>query len=153
MSRHWYRLLPALAVVAVVALICWFLSDFRALAIAASLASCSIPPWFYFHQLSSASLAYYEPGEVNQKWHPNSQTKGNSTRVALIQVCNQPVRHSWYLNALVDRKRAYSQRHGYEYQLASSGRLDGVWAKITVLREKIRKELSRSDRDKIEWIL
>lgn len=137
---------------ATVGLFYWLSCDFRATGIAASLAGCSSPPWYYLYRMPRSDLAYFEPGELHVPFNPNKYIRGAGRRVGLFQVCNQPVRSSWHLNALLDRKRSYSLKHGYEYQLASTGKQDGVWAKITALREKVRRELSRSKHDRLDWL-
>ena len=156
-SRHFGRLavygVLCLVAIATTSTYYWWTSSFRTLAIAASLAGCSSPPWYYHHRLANGLDAYFKSEDLYLAQDTRRQSQDGRGRVAVVQFCNQPVKQSKHLNALLQWHRSYSAKHGYEYQLATKGEQRGVWAKISALRDKVKEELRKGENARLEWIL
>lgn len=156
-SRHFGRLAAygvlCLVAVASTSTYYWWTSGFRTLAIAASLAGCSSPPWYYHHRPVDGLDAYFRSEDFYLAQNPRRQSQDGRRRVTVMQVCNQPVKQSKHLNILLQWHRSYSEKHGYEYQLATKGEQRGVWAKISALRDKVKEELSKAADMRLDWIL
>ena len=142
-----------LVVSASLSLFYWLSSDFRASGIAASLAGCSPPPSYYLYRMPRDQLSFFTSEGLYLAPDLRKQSRDASVRIGMVQVCNQPARHSKHVNVLLDRHRSYSQKHGYEYQLSTKGEQHGVWAKITALRDKLVEELGKEEDRRLHWIL
>lgn len=147
------RRLLAASVTAILALALfgWLQCNFRKQTIQAYVATCTRPPFFFFHRPPSSLSDLFIGDEYSVAANGTLRLRG-SPRIGIAQVCTVPRRDSRYLAALVDNHREYCLQHRYEYALATGG--DGVWEKVTVLLDLIERELAKPIAgERLQWIL
>lgn len=155
-----WRTVAILTLATQAALYLWLNSPLRYRELTVSAVACRKPAWWLFPAIPSDNLApTFEESELYLPISTSASLQDNRSapiqhrhaKISLLQSCTYPDVSNSYLRALLDNHREYCSHNNMEY-LFRTGKGD-VWKKIVFLAQKLETELSKPEKERIEWIL